>query len=237
MRHADGFSSDPAFQLAGAPLLDTDELYYDGNSQGAILGGALCAVAKDFRRCVLGEAGMNYSTLLHRSVDFDTYKLILEAATQRTQFALNVIQMVGPARRTATRSFLRIRIRGRRTIRCARRRRHQVSSSAQVEARTIGAAGHVPSGPGREFGGEHGRHHADPELSVDARRVPVGHRLPPPLTNTPPRRHDPRRHAEDSGGAGAKDQFARERRDHRRVCAAVHRATILVEQRLRLGSR
>jgi hypothetical protein len=77
MRDPAGFASDAAFQLGGAPLLDTDELYFDGNSQGAIVGGALCAVAKDFRRCVLGEAGMNYSTLLQRSVDFDLYKVLL----------------------------------------------------------------------------------------------------------------------------------------------------------------
>jgi len=79
MRHEAGFASHPAFQLNGAPLLKTDELYFDGNSQGAILGGALIAVAQDFTRAVLGEAGMNYSTLLDRSVDFDGY---LEAVAQ-----------------------------------------------------------------------------------------------------------------------------------------------------------
>jgi hypothetical protein len=67
-----------AFTIDGAPALNTRELYFDGNSQGAILGGALCAVARDFRRCELGEAGMNYSTLLNRSVDFDIYKLVLD---------------------------------------------------------------------------------------------------------------------------------------------------------------
>ena len=37
------------------------------------MGGALTAVAPDFNRAALGVPGMNYSTLLQRSVDFDTY--------------------------------------------------------------------------------------------------------------------------------------------------------------------
>lgn len=166
MKHPDGFASDPAFQVDGAPALNTDELYFDGNSQGAIVGGALCAVARDFRRCVLGEAGMNYSTLLHRSVDFDVYKIFLDMAYPDTftqLLALNLIQMMwdrgetngyaqhltrAPYPRTPRHTVLLLGAVG----------DHQVSEFAlQVEARTMGAAGHVPLvGPGREFGGEHG---------------------------------------------------------------------------------
>ena len=73
MIHPDGFSTSPAFQDGGKPLIDTARLFYDDNSQGGIYGGALTAVAPDFERAVLGVPGMNYSTLLHRSVDFDTY--------------------------------------------------------------------------------------------------------------------------------------------------------------------
>jgi hypothetical protein len=69
MIHPDGLSKDPAFK----GQLDPSALYYDGNSQGGIYGGALTAIAPDFRRAVLGVPGMNYSTLLSRSVDFDTY--------------------------------------------------------------------------------------------------------------------------------------------------------------------
>ena len=54
-------------------MIDTTRLFYDGNSQGGIMGGGLTAVAPDFDRAVLGVPGMNYSTLLQRSVDFDTY--------------------------------------------------------------------------------------------------------------------------------------------------------------------
>ncbi len=52
-------------------MLNTVEAYWDGNSQGAILGGAVTAVAQDWTKAVLGVGGMGYSTLLQRSVDFD----------------------------------------------------------------------------------------------------------------------------------------------------------------------
>ena len=204
MRHADGFASDPAFQLNGAPLLDTDELYYDGNSQGAILGGALCAVAKDFRRCVLGEAGMNYSTLLHRSVDFDVYKLFLDNGypdpfVQLVSF--NLIQMLWD--RGETNGYAQHLNRSRyahtprhRVLLLGAVGDHQVSEFAlQVEARTIGAAGHVPYvAPDRDRG-EHG-FGIPPIPSYPYTRSAyflwdTGSPLSP-LDNTPPRAgHDP----------------------------------------------
>lgn len=72
LRHPQGFAADPAFQLDGQPLFDRREVFYDGNSQGGILGGPVIAMSKDIRRGVLGVIGMNYSTLLQRSVDFDS---------------------------------------------------------------------------------------------------------------------------------------------------------------------
>jgi hypothetical protein len=76
----DGFVSDPAFQGQGKPLIDTRELFYDGNSEGGIMGGAATAVAQDWTRAVLGVPGMNYSTLLQRSTDWDTYKAVFDPA-------------------------------------------------------------------------------------------------------------------------------------------------------------
>jgi len=76
-----GFASDPAFQAGAAntPVLD-GTVFYDGNSQGGILGGAVTAVSTEWTRAVLGVPGMNYSTLLQRSSDFPLYQLILNPA-------------------------------------------------------------------------------------------------------------------------------------------------------------
>ena len=83
MIHPQGLAADPAFQVAGHSAIDTSALFYDGNSQGGIIGGALTAVAPDFRRAVLGVPGMNYSTLLQRSVDFDQFAAFLYPAYPR----------------------------------------------------------------------------------------------------------------------------------------------------------
>ncbi|MBI2384239.1 MAG: tandem-95 repeat protein, partial [Gammaproteobacteria bacterium] len=70
--HPQGFAADAAFQgEVGKPLFARREVFYDGNSQGGIVGGAVMAISKDVNRGVLGSLGMNYSTLLQRSKDFD----------------------------------------------------------------------------------------------------------------------------------------------------------------------
>jgi hypothetical protein len=65
-----GFNGDPAFQIDGRGVIDDRRLFYDGNSQGGIIGGALIAIEPDLNRGVIGVPGMNYSTLLTRSRDF-----------------------------------------------------------------------------------------------------------------------------------------------------------------------
>jgi len=86
MIHPDGFAAQPAFQLDGdgaggnppVSVIDvadsphTRGIYY-GLSQGGIMGGALMALTPDSDYGVLGVPGMNYSTLLRRSVDSDRY--------------------------------------------------------------------------------------------------------------------------------------------------------------------
>lgn len=75
---ADGFVSDPAFQLNGTPLIDTQELYYYGISQGGIEGGAYMSLATETTRGVLGVGAANYSTLLQRSGDFSQYQYFFD---------------------------------------------------------------------------------------------------------------------------------------------------------------
>jgi hypothetical protein len=81
MIHPAGFNNDAAFQFVKGgqpqPVIDPVRLFYDGNSQGGIMGGSLTALAPDFDRAVLGVPGMNYSTLLRRSADFSTYAQLL----------------------------------------------------------------------------------------------------------------------------------------------------------------
>jgi hypothetical protein len=76
-----GFNSHASFQFTKdgvpEPVINRERLFYDGNSQGGIMGGALTAIAPDFDRAVLGVPAMNYSTLLRRSVDFDMYAQLL----------------------------------------------------------------------------------------------------------------------------------------------------------------
>jgi hypothetical protein len=81
MIRPDGFISDPAFRIDSSgpvdgtnpAIIDTSQLYYNGNSQGGIMGGAFMALSPDATRGALGVPGMNYSVLLNRSVDFDDY--------------------------------------------------------------------------------------------------------------------------------------------------------------------
>ena len=55
-------------------MLDPSKgLYWQGISQGAIMGGALTALEPDLTQSVLNVTGMNYSTLLRRSSDSGQY--------------------------------------------------------------------------------------------------------------------------------------------------------------------
>jgi hypothetical protein len=98
LKAADGFVSDPAFRGAGGrPVIDRRELFYDGNSQGGILGGAVTALAVDWQRSVLGVPGMNFGLLLARSSDFATYEQIFDPAYPdpiERPLALDVVQML-----------------------------------------------------------------------------------------------------------------------------------------------
>jgi hypothetical protein len=70
-------ASDPLLQQDGVLLYDPEQLYYYGNSQGSILGGAYVATSKRIERGVFGVGGMPYSLLLTRSYDFELYFMLL----------------------------------------------------------------------------------------------------------------------------------------------------------------
>lgn len=77
-----GFNSDPAFQLGagGAPIIDTDQVFYSGGSQGGIFGAAIMALTEEFDRGFLAVPASNYSTLLQRSIDFEPFFALLQGA-------------------------------------------------------------------------------------------------------------------------------------------------------------
>ena len=75
-----GFGANPAFQVGATPVspLVPNQVFYNGNSQGGIFGGAATAISKEWTRAVLGVPAMNYSVLLPRSVDFDPFLSLLK---------------------------------------------------------------------------------------------------------------------------------------------------------------
>ncbi|MBO2448992.1 hypothetical protein J4573_17955 [Actinomadura barringtoniae] len=95
--HPQGFASSTAFQTPAGKSFIGGGLAYAGASQGGIQGVALTALAKDFTRSALIVPGINYSTMLNRSVDFSEYEQILNISypdKMEQQLVLNLIQML-----------------------------------------------------------------------------------------------------------------------------------------------
>ncbi len=201
MVHDDGLGSDAAFQAAdGSSVIDGTEAYYDGNSQGGIIGGAATAVATDWKKAVLGVPGMNYSLLLNRSVDFDTYFAVLNGAYPDRvdqQIIYGVLQMLWDRGETSgyAQHLTDDPLPGspeHQVILDVAFGDHQVAQvAAEVEARTIGAKLRTPAlAEGRHpdakpFWG------LDPieEYPFDGSALVYWDTgtLPPPATNTTPR--------------------------------------------------
>ena len=156
-----GFATHPAFQggASNAPLFAAGAVYYDGNSQGGIIGGAATAISTEWTRAVLGVPGMNYSTLLQRSVDFDTFLFFLETTYEvevDRVLGLSLIQMLwdraeanGYAQHLTTDHLLDTP--AHEVLMHVAFGDHQVANvTAETEARTIGARLRVPPvAPGR----------------------------------------------------------------------------------------
>ncbi|MBZ0120898.1 MAG: hypothetical protein K8H88_28145, partial [Sandaracinaceae bacterium] len=60
-----------------APAYDTGAAYYYGNSQGGIMGGVVAGVSTDIERFALGVGGMSYPLMIKRSVNWNTYGLVM----------------------------------------------------------------------------------------------------------------------------------------------------------------
>ena len=202
MKDERGFASSPAFRVGSPsrPAFKPGYVAYNGNSQGGIFGGAVTAVSTEWTRAVLGVPGMNYSTLLNRSIDYDPYAAIGNPNYPDEiyrQVQLSLTQMLwdrgeangyahhltdDPLRGTPPHEVLLIEAFG----------DHQVANiTTETEARTVDIPVHTPAlGPGRST-------HVDPLW--DIRPVPSDpHRgsalvmwdygsAPPPDANLAPR--------------------------------------------------
>ncbi|HTU95033.1 MAG TPA: hypothetical protein VMF14_04270, partial [Solirubrobacteraceae bacterium] len=81
MLNPGGLAENAAFRQVGQPVIETSNLYYDGNSQGGIEGGMVTALSPDFRHAVLGVTGVDYANVLvQRSTDFAPFGTIMYAA-------------------------------------------------------------------------------------------------------------------------------------------------------------
>lgn len=149
------FAKDPRF----GRFVDPTKRYYHGISQGGIAGGVYMSTSTDVERGVLEVMGQPYTLLLHRSVDFHLFFIVLRASypdTRDQQLVLALVQMLWdrvepsgytkylrgglpntPAHEVLMRSALGD---------------HQVTTwGAQVMARAVGAK-HLDSGLGDRFG-------------------------------------------------------------------------------------
>ena len=152
-----GFTTNAAFHQDGTlstpSVLNISHLYYNGNSQGGIMGGALTAVSPDFRRASLGVPAMNYSVLLPRSVDFDQFAELLYPAypdEESRPLIFDIIQLLwdrgepdGYAQRMTSNPLPDTP--SHQVLLDVAFGDHQVTDyQADVEARTVGARAHRP---------------------------------------------------------------------------------------------
>lgn len=73
----------PEFTVATMPtatsVIDPNERYYLGISQGGIFGGTIAGISTDITRLVLQVGGISYPIMLKRSIDFGPYAALLNS--------------------------------------------------------------------------------------------------------------------------------------------------------------
>ena len=70
----DGLAADPELATAdGSSSVDTSEVFYEGHSQGGIMGFAATAVSNEWSKAVIGVPAVNYAFIIPRSNNWQTY--------------------------------------------------------------------------------------------------------------------------------------------------------------------
>ena len=200
-----GLATSAAFQQLGRPLIETSNLYYDGNSQGGIEGGMLTSLSPDFRHAVLGVTGIDYANVLvQRSTDFAPFGKILYASYADPSvdpLLLDLMQQLwdrgepdGYAEQMTTHPLPGTP--SHQVLMQIAYGDHQVTMyAAAIEARTVGASAYqpaldlntnrardrnlfygLPAVKGYPFNGS----------AIEVWDSGPGHTSPPPLTNVPP---------------------------------------------------
>lgn len=173
----DGFAARDEFRDAGVPLFNNDEVYFEGISQGSVIGGGFYAVSPDIRYGSLVAAGMNFSLLMQRSDAWPTYRALFTPSYPNgldQSLLLSLIQMLwdrgeingyaatlkpGQAGVPGTPAKLTL-------IQAAVGDKTVTETAAEILARTIGALQHTPRVvEGRHIG-------AEPYLGIEAISYP-----------------------------------------------------------------
>src|SRR5690606_15509200 len=90
------FADDPLMQGASGSMVDPQDPWYFGGSQGGIFGSPYMALSPDVMRGVLAVAGQPYNVLLHRSVNFAEFFSLISAVYPDTldlRFLLELTQI------------------------------------------------------------------------------------------------------------------------------------------------
>lgn len=88
---------DPALLFEGSGMLDGENTYYYGGSQGGIMGASYMALATDVTRGVLAVPGQSYNLLLERSVNFEPFAEVIDDTYPQAfdrQMLLGLVQLL-----------------------------------------------------------------------------------------------------------------------------------------------
>jgi hypothetical protein len=95
LTHPDGFAAAPEFQgESGEPTIDTTEVFYEGHSQGGIMGVVATAVSTEWTKAVLGVPGIDYALLIPRSNNWQTYGPVIAGGYPEPVDGLLILALV-----------------------------------------------------------------------------------------------------------------------------------------------
>jgi len=155
----DGFVTQAAFRMdsraSARSVFNNDEVYFEGISQGSVLGGGFYAVSPDIRYGSLVSAGMNFSLLMQRSDAWPTYRRLFTPAYPNgldQSLLLAMIQMLWDRGEidgyAATLNTANASVPGTpqklTLIQSAVGDKTVTETAAEILARTVGALQHVP---------------------------------------------------------------------------------------------